>query len=371
MEWCAQVTEEIDLVESLPRPENVEVSLRYILKHANYDGSESQGRDDARQESGRNEWCDLGYQGARAKAPPCPNSTLQTPLPQQNSSSREEEDHWEVMEERRRRRIAFENQATGMLRYLDNCNDVKVGITELQERVAVPAQIGISIQQVAQQAMNENGQTNFEVFWQAEGELFVASWARWEAQRKGLVDLERRCQDISREVQMLIKRQENFQNAIDGRLRVQDRPSERLQDQIIKEIKELESTKTEEALQLAKKEHVMWIYQNEKEEATRLQGERKLRKDEEMSLAPPRKKSDWPGWEEATKMEESEWRLEPEGEAEVAEIIIVSDAVEGTLVDLDGESRHEQVEAKLLRRGREMLNEGEEIGSQINNSGGI
>ena len=62
-------------------------------------------------------------------------------------------------------------------------------------------------------------------------------------------------------------------------------------------------------------------------------------------------------------MEESEWRLEPEGEAEVPEIIIVSDAVEGTFVDLDGESRHEQVEAKLSRRGREMLNEGEEVRS--------
>ena len=45
------------------------------------------------------------------------------------------------------------------------------------------------------------------------------------------------------------------------------------------------------------------------------------------------------------------------------EISIVSDAVEGTLGDLDGESRHEQVEAKLSRRGREMLNEGEEIRS--------
>ena len=64
---------------------------------------------------------------------------------------------------------------------------------------------------------------------------------------------------------------------------------------------------------------------------------------------------------EATKTVESEWRLEPEGEAEVPEIIIVSDAVEGTFVDLDGESRHEQVEAKLSRRGREILNEGEEI----------
>ena len=113
----------------------------------------------------------------------------------------------EVIVERRRRRIAFENLAKGVLRYLDNCNDVTVGITELQERVEVPAQIGISIQQVAQQAMNEDGQKIFEVFWQEEGELCIACGARWEAPRKGLVDLEIRCQDISREIQMLNKRQ--------------------------------------------------------------------------------------------------------------------------------------------------------------------
>ena len=69
-------------------------------------------------------------------------------------------------------------------------------------------------------------------------------------------------------------------------------------------------------------------------------------------------------------MEESEWRLEPEGEAEVPEIIIVSDAVEGTFVDLDGESRHEQVEAKLLRRGREILN-GDKESKDESDSGGI
>ena len=48
-----------------------------------------------------------------------------------------------------------------------------------------------------------------------------------------------------------------------------------------------------------------------------------------MAWVSPRKKSDWPGWEEATKTAEGEWRLELEGEAEVPEIIIVSDAVEG------------------------------------------
>ena len=74
-----------------------------------------------RKENGRNERYDFGYQGANAQAPPCSNSTLQTPLPQQSSSSaREEEDHWEAMEERRRRRIAFENLAKGIQRYLDN-----------------------------------------------------------------------------------------------------------------------------------------------------------------------------------------------------------------------------------------------------------
>ena len=66
---------------------------------------------------------------------------------------------------------------------------------------------------------------------------------------------------------------------------MQDRASERLQDQIIEEIKKLENTKTEEALQFVEKEHDLWMYQNEKEE----------RKDEEMAWAPPRKKSDWPG----------------------------------------------------------------------------
>ena len=51
--------------------------------------------------------------------------------------------------------------------------------------------------------------------------------------------------------------------------------------------------------------------------------------------ASPRNMTEWPEWE-ARKLENGEWRLEPEGDAEVPEIIIVSDAVEGTPVDLDG-----------------------------------
>ena len=75
-----------------------------------------------------------------------------------------------------RRSIAFENRAKEMLRYLDNSDDVKVGITELPERLEVLVQIG-----VAQQARSENGRKIFEVFWQEEEEFCIASWARWEA----------------------------------------------------------------------------------------------------------------------------------------------------------------------------------------------
>ena len=73
-----------------------------------------------------------------------PNSTLQTPLLQQSSSSaREEEDHWELREDRRRRRIVVQNLTKSMLRCLDHCNEVKVVITQLQERVEVPIRISI------------------------------------------------------------------------------------------------------------------------------------------------------------------------------------------------------------------------------------
>ena len=91
-----------------------------------------------------------GKTSGRAQAPPYPDRTLQTPVPRQSSSSAgEEEDHWVLMEDRRRRRVAFENLAKEMLRYLDNSDDVKVEITELQERLKVPVQLGISIKQVA------------------------------------------------------------------------------------------------------------------------------------------------------------------------------------------------------------------------------
>ena len=141
-------------------PENREISLKYILKYSTKGGSnifqlfdtsekqdhfvanrkrwlESQGKNGAQQEGGQNEWHNIEYQGVMAKAPPCSERTLKTPLPQQSSpSSREEEGHCIAMEDRRRR-IAFEEIAKRMLRYPDHSAGVKVGIIELQERLEI------------------------------------------------------------------------------------------------------------------------------------------------------------------------------------------------------------------------------------------
>ena len=67
--------------------------------------------------------------------------------------------------------------------------------------------------------------------------------------------------------------------------------SERLQDQIIEEIKEMEHNRTEEALNLVRKETDLWRYQHVKEEAKKMQGARKLRKDEDMAWVLPRNMS--------------------------------------------------------------------------------
>ena len=107
-----------------------------------------------------------------AKAPPCPERTLNTPLPAKSSSSaREEEGRWLFLEDRRRQSVAFKNVAKEMLKYQENSEELKVRITELQEHEEVPVQIGITLQEVAQQARNKRNQQVLDIFWQAEEEF--------------------------------------------------------------------------------------------------------------------------------------------------------------------------------------------------------
>ena len=72
---------------------------------------------------------------------------------------------------------------------------------------------------------------------------------------------------------------------------------------------------------------------------------------------------------EVRSFEESTWRLEPERETEVPEIIIVSDAVKGTKVDLDGRAHQVKRMKEIPKKWRqskgadrtEMRKEREEI----------
>ena len=99
---------------------------------------EHQGERAALRESWQNEWHDIKYQGIMAKTSPCPKRTLKTPLPQQSSSSsRNEENQWVSAEDRQRRRVAFEETAKRMLRYPEDCEDLKVGVTELKEQLEI------------------------------------------------------------------------------------------------------------------------------------------------------------------------------------------------------------------------------------------
>ena len=109
-----------------------------------------------------------------AKAPPCPERTLKTPLPQQCSpSARDEQSQWVAVEERRRRRLAFEETAVSTQRNLEDSEDLKVSVTELQAQLGMTEGAGISINQVALQARNENGSKIFDFFSGKEKNMFA------------------------------------------------------------------------------------------------------------------------------------------------------------------------------------------------------
>ena len=144
-----------------------------------------------------------------AKAPPCPERSMKTPLPQRSSSSsRNEENQWISVEDGRKRRVAFEEMAKRMLGYFEDSGDLKVGISELKEQLETPEEEGRSIMQIAKQARNEKGQKIFDIFRQGEEEECIASLARWNTQLKSLAELERRCQGMMQEVKLLSERQE-------------------------------------------------------------------------------------------------------------------------------------------------------------------
>ena len=123
-----------------------------------------------------------------------------------------------------------------MLKHLEDSEDLIVGIGELQEQLEISEEAGVSITQVAQQAMKENGQHIFEIFRHGEEEACIASLARWNAELKGLVELERRCRNTMQEVKVLSETQDKLKSTVEGNIRLQSRATEKCYDQIFEEI---------------------------------------------------------------------------------------------------------------------------------------
>ena len=127
---------------------------------------------------------------------------------QSSSSSRDEEGQRISVEDRRRRRVAFDEMAKRMLGYLEDSEDLKVGISELERR-AGNAGGRRSIHHAHCQAGKERGRPkDFRHFQARNEEVCIASLARWNTHVKSLAQLERRCQGMMQEVKLLSERQE-------------------------------------------------------------------------------------------------------------------------------------------------------------------
>ena len=110
--------------------------------------------------------------------------------------------------------------------------------------------------QIAKQARNERGQKLFEIFRQGENEVYSASLARWDTQLKGLVELERRCQDLMQEVQLQSERQEVLVGMVSKRDMQKEAP-QNYQENVFEEFLELEEQRAREALELVQKKHML------------------------------------------------------------------------------------------------------------------
>ena len=103
-------------------------------------------------------------------------------------------------EDKRKWFAAYEDLAKKMMKFLEDREHLKVGLRELKEHLETPEAAGISIMQIAKQARNERGQKLFQIFRQEENEVYIASLARSDAQLRGIVELERRCQELMQEM---------------------------------------------------------------------------------------------------------------------------------------------------------------------------
>ena len=122
-----------------------------------------------------------------------------------------------------------------------------------------------------QNQRNERGRKLFEIFRQGEHEVYIASVARWDTQVKGLVELERRCQDLMQEVRLPSERQEAFTGMVVSKRNMQKEAPKKFQEKVFEEFKELEEQRTKEAQELVQKKHLLTKWEGERERARMLQ----------------------------------------------------------------------------------------------------
>ena len=125
--------------------------------------------------------------------------------------------------------------------------------------------------EIAKQARNERGHKLFQIFRREENEVCIASLAMWDAQLKGLVELERRCQDLIQEVKLTSEKQEVLAGLVEDRIRLQSKATEKYHETLFEELRELEEKKSKEALVLVQKRHILIRCQSERDKARMLQ----------------------------------------------------------------------------------------------------
>ena len=92
-----------------------------------------------------------------------------------------------------------------------------------------------------------------QIFKQEKNELFIDSLTRWDTQLKGLVELERRCQELNQEVESLSERQEVLSDLVQDKSTIHSKANEKYNETIFEEMRELEEKKSKEVLTLIRK----------------------------------------------------------------------------------------------------------------------
>ena len=108
-------------------------------------------------------------------------------------------------------------------------------------------QIGITLQQVAQQARSKRNQKVFEIF-RRRRRVLCSQLGKVECALERFGGVGKKVSGHKSGNTNAQQKTRNIQKTIEGKLRVQSRASDRLQDQVIELIKEREHKGTEEAL---------------------------------------------------------------------------------------------------------------------------